>query len=101
MLRTVHSVALAAAALSAGAGWAQVPDAAVVPALSAVLSHLAERTQQYYDRFTSIICTETVRQQDLRHNLAPVGKPRVTVFELSVSRDLNSTDGNDFRLERT
>jgi hypothetical protein len=101
MLRAVHGVALAAAALCASAGSAQVPDTAAVPALTAVLSHLAERTQQYYDRFTSIICTETVLQQDLRHNLAPAGKPRVTVFELSVSRDLNSKDGKDFRVERT
>jgi hypothetical protein len=101
MLRAVHGVALAAAALCATAASPQVPDAAAVPALSAVLRHLAERTQQYYDRFTSIICTETVRQQDLRHNLAPVGRPRVTVFELSVSRDLSSKDGTDFRVERT
>ena len=101
MLRAVHGVALMAAALCVSAGWAQVPEAAVVPGIAAVLGHLAERTQQYYDRFASIICTETVRQQDLRYNLVPVGKPRVTIFELSVSRDLNSKDGNDFRVERT
>lgn len=100
MLRAVHSVALVAALLFASAGRAQVPDAAV-PALTAVLRDLAERTQQYYNRFTSIICTETVRQQNLRFNLEPVGKPRVTIFELSVSRDVNSKDGSDFRVERT
>jgi hypothetical protein len=66
-----------------------------------VLSHLADRTQQYYDRFTSIICTETARQQDLRYNLEPIGKPRVTVFELSVSRDPKAQGGNDFQVGRT
>jgi hypothetical protein len=101
MLRAVHSVAMVAAVVCATAGWAQVPDAAAVPALTAVLNHLAERTQQYYDRFISIICTETVRQQDLRRNLAPAGKPRVTVFELSVSRDPKTQDANDLRIERT
>ena len=101
MLRAVHSVALVAAVLLATAGLAQVPDAAAVPTLTLVLNHLAERTQQYYDRFISIICTETVRQQDLRFNLEPVGKPRVTIFELSVSREVNANDGGDFRVERT
>jgi len=101
MLRAVHSVALVAAALWASAGWAQVPDAAAGRTLPTVLRQLSERTQQYYDRFTSIICTETVRQQDLRRNLAPAGRPRVTIFELSVSRDLKSQDANDLRIERT
>ena len=31
--------------------------------LSLILGSLAERTQQYYNRFISIICTETVHQQ--------------------------------------
>ena len=57
------------------------------PDLALILGGLAERTQQYYDRFISIICTETVHKQDLRSNLAPVGRPRTTVYELSVSRD--------------
>ena len=68
--------------------------------LSSVLHRLAERTQQYYDRFVSIICTETVHQQELRFNLAPVGKPRVTVYELSVSRNPNPKPEHDFRVDR-
>jgi hypothetical protein len=68
--------------------------------LPVVLTGLAERTQQYYDRFISIICTETVHQQDLRFNLTARGKPRVMEFELSVTRDSRSPDQNDFRVER-
>jgi len=69
--------------------------------LTLILSSLAQRTQQYYDRFISIICTETVQQQELKFNLAPTGKPRVTVYELSVSRDPGSSDEDDFRVGRT
>ncbi len=66
-----------------------------------MLSRIAERMQLYYDRFVSIICTETVHQQELRFNLTPVGKPRVMVYELSVSRDPHSKGQADFRVERT
>jgi len=69
--------------------------------LTVILGSLAERTRQYYDRFISIICTETVHQQELRFNLAPRGKPRVTVYELSVARDPRSKNDSDFRVERT
>ena len=69
--------------------------------LAFILSGLAERTQQYYDRFISIICTETVHKQDLRTNLMPVGRPRTTVYELSVSRDSSVKDRGTFRVERT
>jgi hypothetical protein len=68
--------------------------------LSLILGSLAERTQQYYDRFISIICTETVHQQELRFNLTPVGKPRETVYELSVTRAPRSKDEDDFRVGR-
>jgi hypothetical protein len=68
--------------------------------LTAILSGLASRTQQYYDRFISIICTETVAVQELRSNLTPLRKARVTVNELSVSRDPAPTDSRDFRVER-
>ena len=77
------------------------PTAAQIDQVSAILGALADRTQQYYDRFVSIICTETVRQQELKRNLAPTGKPRVTVFELSVSRSTESGRESDFRVERT
>lgn len=69
--------------------------------LAVTLAGLAERTRHYYDRFVSIICTETVRQQELRFSLTPMGKPRVTVYELSVSRDPRSKDESDFRVGRT
>ena len=68
--------------------------------LTSILSGLAIRTEQYYDRFISIICTETVHLQELKFNLAPLGKPRVSVYELSVSRNPHSRDENDFRVER-
>ena len=68
--------------------------------LPAILNALADRTQQYYDRFVSIICTESVRQQELKSNLAPTGRPRVTVFELSVSRSADAGRESDFRVER-
>ena len=68
--------------------------------LSLILGSLAARTQQYYDRFISIICTETVHQQELRFNLAPIGKPRETVYELSVTRNPRSKDEDDFLVGR-
>ena len=68
--------------------------------LAIILGGLAERAQQYYDRFISIICTETVHKQDLRTNLMPVGRPRTTVYELSVSRDSSGKDAGAFRVER-
>ena len=45
--------------------------------LALILASLSQRTQQYYDRFISIICTETVQTQNLNFNLAPVGRPRI------------------------
>ena len=76
------------------------PAAAQFDQIPAILGALASRTQQYYDRFVSIICTETVRQQELRANLSPTGKPRVTVFELNVSRSTDAGRESDFRVER-
>ena len=69
--------------------------------LALILAGLAERTQRYYDRFISIICTETIQTQDLGASLAPVGRPRTTVYELSVSRDPDDKRTNEFRVERT
>jgi hypothetical protein len=70
-------------------------------ALAEVLSGLAGRTQEYYDRFVSIICTETVQQQELRRNLVPFGPPRITVYEMSVTRGSRSKAGEEFQVERT
>lgn len=78
-------------------------DARSQPAadLTAILSGLAERTQQYYGRFISIICTETVHTQDLRSNLTPLGRPRTIVYELSVTHDPQAKGEDEFRVERT
>ena len=91
-------VAIAAGVIVALAGGRMT--AAPSSELTGILGSLAERTQQYYDRFISIICTETVRQQELRFNLAPTGKPRETVYELSVTRNPRSKDEDDFRVGR-
>ena len=89
-------------ALLACALTACVVDMRAHPAdLAGILSGLAERTQQYYDRFISIICTETVQTQDLRFNLAPTGRPRTIVNELSVSRGTGRDREDAFRVERT
>lgn len=69
--------------------------------LALVLASLSQRTQQYYDRFISIICTETVHTQNLGHDLAPAGRRRTTVYELSVSKDVGGKRVNEFRVERT
>lgn len=95
MLRAAVPVALVIAAFGGSRAVAQAPE--LVP----LLNGLAERTQQYYDRFISIICTEDVVQQDLRFNLQPTGKPRTTVFELSVSRDPDAKGERIFRVDRT
>ena len=94
MRRAALLVALLAAASGGSRPSAQAGD------LALVLGGLAERTQQYYDRFISIICTETVHQQDLRFNLTPTGKPRITVYELSVSRDPQAKSDDEFRVDR-
>jgi hypothetical protein len=95
MLHAVLVVAFFFAAFGGIRALAQAPE--LVP----LLAGLAERTQQYYDRFVSIICTEDVFQQNLRFNLQPTGKPRTTVFELSVSRDPAGKGERIFRVDRT
>lgn len=94
MLRLALVIAVLVASVVADARAAQSGE------LTAILSSLAERTQQYYDRFISIICTETVHLQELRFNLTPLGKPRVTVYELSVSANPRSKDKTDFQVGR-
>ena len=94
MFRTLLAIGLLMTAVGGRTPSAQAAE------LTGLLRSLADRTQNYYDRFISIICTETVHQQDLRFNLTPVGKPRVTVYELSVSRDPHSKHENDFRVGR-
>ena len=101
MTRGLAIVALLLAAILCASASAAQTSAPVQSELAAVLNGLAARTQQYYDRFISIICTETVRSQDLKFTLAPIGKPRVTVFELSVSRNAEPRHEDDFRVGRT
>ena len=95
MLRYALVAMLGVAILSPTGPSAQGAD------LALILGGLAERTQQYYDRFISIICTETVHTQDLKFNLVPTGQPRTTVYELSVSRDASGKREHEFRVERT
>ena len=101
MTRGLSIVALPIAAILGASASAAQTSAPAQSELAAVLNGLAARTQQYYDRFISIICTETVRTQDLRFTLAPIGKPRVTVFELSVSRNSEPRHEDDFHVDRT
>jgi hypothetical protein len=68
--------------------------------LANILQRLAGRTQEYYDRFISIICTETVETQNLRFNRAPTGRPRITVYELSISRESEANGDAEFRVDR-
>ena len=69
--------------------------------LGAALAGLADRVEQYYGRISSVLCLETVTQQELKFNRAPIGKPRVTVYELSVTRDPRAKGDSEFRVERT
>jgi hypothetical protein len=55
--------------------------------LAALMEQVGDRVRDYYDRVTSILCTETVSQQELRRNLKPQGKPRETVYDLMVVRE--------------
>lgn len=67
-----------------------------------VLARLGERIRQYYDRVTSIMCTETVSQQELRFDLKPTGKWRDTVYELIVVREADGKGGElPIHVERT
>ncbi|HEV3215673.1 MAG TPA: hypothetical protein VGZ27_08110 [Vicinamibacterales bacterium] len=84
---------------AAAGGQGQAPQLAP-PGLEGALAGLAERVHHYYERIGTIICEETVTQQELKFNLAPIGKPRITVYELSVTHDTLSKDGREFRLER-
>ncbi len=91
-----HLVLLACATILCGVGARAQPD----DDLSLFLSALASRTQHYYERFVSIICTETVETQNLTPGLKAIGRPRTTVYELSVSADSRETREHGFRVER-
>lgn len=100
MTRALVRLLLVGGLLAGGAAaGAQAPQ---LPAtgLQGALAGLADRVLHYYDRIGTIICEETVTQQELKFNLAPIGKPRITVYELSVTHDTHSKDGSEFRVER-
>ena len=100
MTRALGRLLLVSGLLAGGvAAGAQAPQPAS-SGLEAALAGLADRVQHYYDRIGTIICEETVTQQEMNFNLAPTGKPRVTVYELSVTRDTRAMDGSGFRVER-
>src|SRR5262245_7595354 len=101
MGRVRNLARLALAGLTVWSVASPASTAAQFDQVSEILGALAGRTQQYYDRFVSIICTETVHQQELKPNLSPTGKPRVTVFELSVSRSEEGASESDFRVARS
>ncbi len=69
--------------------------------LTTALAGLAERVQAYYDRISSIICTETVTQRTLTTGLQPTGRPRVTVYELRVTLEQRDKNESEFRVGRT
>lgn len=71
--------------------------------LTTLMERVGERVQQYYDRVTSLMCIETVTQQELSFNLKPVGKPRETVYELMVVRQPPAKGGaeGNIQVERT
>ena len=72
MKRSLHGLALLTSLALGAALSAARPPLGETENIAAILSGLAERTQQYFDRFTSIICTETVHQQDLKFSLDAV-----------------------------
>jgi hypothetical protein len=100
MTRVVSRFALVAWLMLCGSA-AGIGQQAAAPDLAAALSGLAARVAAYYNRISTIICVETVTQQELKFNLAPTGKPRVTVNELSVTHDPGGKGDKEFRVDRT
>ena len=68
-----------------GQGATGPPTAAEPVAL--LIQRVGERLRLYYDRVTSVACTETVVQQELSSSLTPRGKARQFVYELVVTRE--------------
>jgi hypothetical protein len=101
MTRVVSRVALLAWLVMCGKAAVSAQVAAATPGLATTLSGLAARVEEYYSRISTIICVETVTQQQLKFNLAPAGKPRVTVNELSVTHDPRGKGDREFRVDRT
>lgn len=54
--------------------------------LNALLERVAERVRAYHERLFSIAFSETVKQERLRHDLTPKGRPREFVYDSLVLR---------------
>jgi hypothetical protein len=79
------AVAVVAAASLSAVG-AQGPAPASADAVT-LLDSVGERLESYYERLTTIVCTETVRQQELKTDMKPRGKAREFVYDLIVTRE--------------
>jgi hypothetical protein len=79
--------ALLSASPFAGAAPGGVDPEDVASGLAALMGQIGDRVRDYYDKVTSVLCTETVSQQQLRYNLKPQGRPRETVYDLMVVRE--------------
>ncbi|MFN2482073.1 MAG: hypothetical protein ABR554_11495 [Pyrinomonadaceae bacterium] len=94
-MKTAARVALACAlaalsCVSAGSRRSAAQDAPGVvggaDGLKELLARVGERVAKYQERLFSVTFTETVRQQELRADGQPKGKPREFVYETTVVR---------------
>ena len=67
--------------------------------LTALMERVGGRVRQYDDCVTSVMCVETVSQQELRYNLKPQGRPRETVNDLMVVREPPVTPEGESRIQ--
>ena len=94
LVRCGVTVAVALTALSA------TPRArAVADEIDQIVVAVSERVRSYYDRITTIVCTESVSQQELRNDSRPRGKPRDFVYELLVTREPSRTPEATFEVK--
>ena len=54
--------------------------------VAVLMKSVGERVRDYYDRVTSVICTETVLQEELRADLSPLRRLQETVYDLMIVR---------------
>jgi hypothetical protein len=85
---------IVAAVLAAAVCGAAAQDADESQEVAALLARIAARVEQYYGRAQSIICEETVRLQELGHDMTWDGSHvRQLVYELRVSWDASTDSG--------
>jgi len=63
--------------------------------VSGLLERIGERVRSYYDRLTTIACTEAVTQVELKPNMSPFGKPHEFVYDVIVTREPTHSDDTD------